>query len=580
MLPLVPGVPAPKWRRVLWVSWSGVTWQILSPLMDQGVMPCLAALCERGVMAYLRAYPHADPALFWTSIATGVPPTVHRIVSSRQREPSLARRAPAIWDRLHAAGHSLHVAGWPASHPAEPVRGVQLSDRFPQPQGMPGYVWPLDAGTIQPPSRQAEFAGLRMSATEFTAADLLPFLPELAGIDEAVDRRPMRLADLLARNASIHAAATTALESQPWEFAAIHYPALSLAHGLPAGAIGEVCRFLDSLLARLLERAGPDALVMIMSDPPPPPNTPGLPAPGLLSSGIFAMAGPAIRADEWLPPLSPLDLVPLTLAAFQLPAADDVPNHLHPSEPADIAGGIATQAGQLEREGYAERLGAEPEFGAGAHAYALGLYEFLQGRPEAARAWLETCCHLLPEPGLPQILLAYAHCLTGDDAAAAALVALFPSSHALAPYAEWIRANLLLACGREEEAALLFAAHPTQPLLRTLEGDHYRARRLWLKAEQAYRAALQSVPSAPGAALGLLEILIRFARYREAEEFGATLIAIHHQEPRFHLYLGIAYYRNGQRAAALRALRTAYRLRPESPVIGRWLARAEAFANA
>ena len=242
MLPLAPGVPAPRWGRVLWVGWSHATWQILSPLIDQGVMPCLASLCERGAMAYLRAYPHADPALFWTTVATGAPPTVHHIATSWQREPSLVRRAPAIWNRVHSAGLRLHVFGWPASHPAEPIRGVQLSDGFAVPLGMPGYAWPLDAGAVHPASRHAELAALRMSATEFSAADLLPLLPELASVEEATDSRPMRLADLLARNATIHAAATTVLESQPWDFAAVHYPALSLAQGLPEHTIREVCQ--------------------------------------------------------------------------------------------------------------------------------------------------------------------------------------------------------------------------------------------------------------------------------------------------------------------------------------------------
>ncbi len=578
MLPLAPGVVTPRWRRVLWIGLSDATWQILSPLIDQNVMPRLASLCESGVMAYLRAYPYADPALFWTTIATGTAPTVHNIATSCHREPSRLRQAPAIWNRLHHVGLRLHVAGWPASHPAEPLRGVHLSDRFPVPQGMPGYAWPLDSGAIHPPSRQTEFAALRMSATEFAASDLLPLLPELRDIDEATDRRPMQLADLLARNASIHAAATRALESEPWDFAAIHYPALSLAHGLPGHTIREVCRFLDSLLARLCELAGPDALLMLMSSPPASPaGVPEMPAPGLLSSGIFLLAGPGIRADEWLPPVSPLELVPMTLTAFQLPAgAEGVSNHLHPAEPPGIADAIAAQEAQLECEGYAGPDASKTGSIAGAHEYALGVHELLQGRTAEARTWLQSCTHLRPQPAFPHVVLAYIHFLAGDHAAARALAALFPPGHELFPFAEWIRANLLLAEGSREEAGRLFAAHSGQPLLRTLEGDHYRFRRLWLQAETAYRAVLWDHPSAPGASLGLLEILIRFARYREASSFASTLIAVHHQEPRFHLYLGIARYRTGQHAAALRALRTAHRLLPESPAIRRWLARAEA----
>lgn len=580
MPPLPPGAHSFPARRVLWVGWSAVTWQAISSFLNEGGMPCLESLCQSGAMAYLRADPYADPALFWTNAATGVPPSVHNVTLSVQREPSRRRRAPAIWDRIHHAGLRAHVAGWPASHAAEPLRGIHITDRYALPQGMPGVAWPLDSGSIHPPSLQTEFAALRVSATEFTAADLLPLLPELPAIDESVDRRPMQLADLLARNASIHAAATHALETFPWDFAAVHYPALSLAHGLPRHTIGELCRFLDSLLARLCELAGPDTLVMLLSDPlVSPASQADLPAPGLLSSGIFVAAGPGVPADEWLPPVSALDLVPMTLAAFSLSAGvDGVPNHLHAAEPLEIATGVAAQEAELGREGYADPLAGAPDPAAGAHEYALGLHAVVQGHIEEARACLLACTRLLPDPAFPHVLLAYADFLAGDRASAEALISAFPPGHVLSPHAEWIRANLLLAEGRHRDAAALFARHSTQPLLRTLEGDHYRARRLWLPAEQAYRAALRQHPAAPGASLGLLEILIRFARYREALTFASELIAIHHQEPRFHLYLGIARFRTADHAGALRALRTAQRLMPQSQAIRRWLARVEAHA--
>ena len=176
----------------------------------------------------------------------------------------------------------------------------------------------------------------------------------------------------------------------------------------PTNTIGEVCRFLDSLPARLCELAGPDALVIVMSDPPLTPGSdPDIPAPGLLSSGIFVMVGPGIRADEWLLPVSSLDVVPMTLAVFQLPA-DEVggSNHLHIAEPPSVAAGVAVQEVQLEREGYVDPRAEVRDPTSGAHEYALGLYEFLGGRTGAVRTWLMACTSLLREPAFPHVLLA------------------------------------------------------------------------------------------------------------------------------------------------------------------------------
>jgi Tfp pilus assembly protein PilF len=126
--------------------------------MTAGVMPTLATLARDGRSGVLTTiHPPLSP-LVWTTMMTGADPLEHGILDftrlnprSGAREPitSAERRVPAIWNMASGAGRSVAVFGLWATWPAEPVRGVLVSDRLfsfqhAEASPPPGIVQPAD----------------------------------------------------------------------------------------------------------------------------------------------------------------------------------------------------------------------------------------------------------------------------------------------------------------------------------------------------------------------------------------------------------------------------------------------------
>jgi tetratricopeptide (TPR) repeat protein len=231
---------------------------------------------------------------------------------------------------LSDAGHRAHAFGWPASHPAEPINGVAVSDLFAE------YG---DEDSVHPPRLVEALRAMRLGPADIDVASLVTLLPRAAELNPAGDQRLYIVAQFLALTASLHAAATWALEHEPWDFAAVRYAGLARLVSLfdaayKAAQAGErnhdaelfgclipnACRFFDMLLRRLIELAGSDASIMLVS-------LPGQPATGQAAKsrrshpepGFFIAAGPAFDASTRLPQASLCDVAPTVLHLYGLP---------------------------------------------------------------------------------------------------------------------------------------------------------------------------------------------------------------------------------------------------------------------
>lgn len=353
-------------KKVLLIGWDAADWKIINPLLDQGLMPTLEDLVNHGVIGNLATlHPVLSPML-WNSIATGMRPDKHGILGFIEPDPqtgrvrpvtSTSRKVKAIWNILTQRGYKTHVVGWFAGHPAEPINGISVSDLYPYAvaplePARPEKAWPLPPGAVYPESLRETFAQLRMHPAEVTEAAILPVIPRAAEIDQEKDKRLESYAKVLSENCSIHNAATWILQNQPWDFMAVYYNAIDhFCHGfmhfhpprmegipedqfeIYKDVVNGAYRFHDMMLQTLLELAGPETTVILVSDhgfhsdhlrPRGIPIEPAGPAVQHRNFGIVAISGAHIKQDERIYGATLLDVTPTILTLFGLPVGADM----------------------------------------------------------------------------------------------------------------------------------------------------------------------------------------------------------------------------------------------------------------
>lgn len=351
----------PAARKVLLIGWDAADWKVINPLLDQGLMPTLDDLINHGVMGNIATLRPILSPMLWNSIATGKRPDKHGIHGFMEPDPqnggvrpvtSTSRKVKAIWNILTQRGYKSHVVGWFAGHPAEPINGISVSDLYPYATAPLGKEWPMPPGTVHPEAKGEIYANLRMHPAEVTEAAILPWIPLAGKIDQEKDKGLQTFAKILAENCSIHNAATWILQNEPWDFLAVYYNGIDhFSHAfmhyhpprpewvpeeryaLYKDVVNGAYRFHDMMLDTLLQLAGPDATVILVSDhgfhsdhlrPKGIPKEPAGPAIQHRPFGIVCMKGENIKPDERIYGATLLDITPTILTMFGLPVGEDM----------------------------------------------------------------------------------------------------------------------------------------------------------------------------------------------------------------------------------------------------------------
>jgi predicted AlkP superfamily phosphohydrolase/phosphomutase len=179
-------------------------------------------------------------------------------------------------------------------------------------------------------------------------SQFIPLASQLDQRDPEVRRLLSSFAKRLAECASLHAVTTALMEEQPWDFCAPYYEAIDhIGHDFMAfhpprmehvrpdlfavfqGVMNATYIFHDQMLGRLLELAGPDVHVMIVSDHgflsgATRPTHEVDPAQWHRNFGMFVLAGPGIKKDAIVHGATLLDIAPTVLALFGLPVGRDM----------------------------------------------------------------------------------------------------------------------------------------------------------------------------------------------------------------------------------------------------------------
>ena len=349
----------PKKRKILLLGWDGADWEHINPLLEAGEMPTLAALIEQGVMGNLATLQPMVSPMLWNSIATGKTADKHGVHGFIEEVPggkgarpwtSINRHTKAVWNILQQNGWKCNAIAWWASHPAEPLDGIVVSNAF-RAACETGSRRALE-DAIHPPEMTDRLVHCRMKPAEVTGADLRPFIPRAAEVDQQKDDRLQMLARVLADTVTTQALATDVLEAGDWDFSAVYFDSVDhFCHGFMPyhpprmPGVGEeefaiykdvirgCYRFHDMMLQRLLEIAGPDTTLILCSDhgfhsrhlrPPGTPREPAGPVYWHRDMGIILLHGPGIRSGERIFGANILDITPTILALADLPVGRDM----------------------------------------------------------------------------------------------------------------------------------------------------------------------------------------------------------------------------------------------------------------
>ena len=305
--------------RLLLIGAAGLDWPSVNARIEAGVVPNLAALRARGSAGWLRGWPPFEGPAPWASLVTGRHPEAHGVWRGQEAWAGGARlvsraswQAAPLWARLAAAGVSTGSVGWPASRPGAAWAGDHVDRDFAVATAPNHNDWALPLHCAPADTREA-LRDLRVHPSEITGEMLAPLAPGLAAIDQSRDVGLPHLAVAMAQAASIQAAATWLLTERRPDAAFVHHEWLAVVGGTFEGqkdgpfakVMDGAWRFFDGLVGRLVELAGPDALVVLVS-------------PGWRTNpGVAIAAGPPVAAGSF-EGAEAVDLAPSLLAAFGL----------------------------------------------------------------------------------------------------------------------------------------------------------------------------------------------------------------------------------------------------------------------
>ena len=642
-------------RRVLLLGWDAADWKIIHPLLERGEMPVLNHLIENGVSGNLATlFPIISPIL-WNSIATGKRADKHGILGFIEPTPdgagarpvsSTSRRSKALWNILSQSGMRSGTINWFASHPAEPVTGEVFTNRFPHAlQATTADYPPLEEHAVHPPDLSELAESFRVHPRDITPEQLLPFFPDGVPAD-LNDPRLGMLARLLAECATVQNAAVCLAAEDDWDLLSVYYETIdhsghgfmeyfppAMAHVSPedAAAFGYVVkgiyRFHDMLLGRMLEIAGPETTVLLISDhgfhsdelrPPVPRHFPDPrdkfgaemnPVAWHRQQGIFVAAGPAIKRDELIHGAGLLDIAPTILTLLGLPVAEDMdgraltrifeesvePERIasyEPSHPQDgMHRGLSAEESdpfaarqameQLAALGYIEMPDADDPGKQATEAlwerrWNLGQVYFSSGRYAEA---VEVLRELLAERDQPFLRCHLALALLHSRRAAESEALVEPLLAVENPMAlaRLIAGRARLRQGDHGEALRwlepLRGQEAHLPYLSLALAQTYLRCGMFVEAEAAYRHALERDEDNAEAHDGLGVALRRQGRYEDAIYEHMRAAALQHQRAQTHINLGIALARTGQVDWAITAFETSAQLAPDLSFPHRCLAR-------
>ena len=629
--PTAAGVPV-RPKRFLLIGWDAADWKIMRPLIDAGQMPNMKRFLDEGTSGNVSTLQPALSPMLWTSIATGKLADKHGVLGFAEPDEatgkarpvtSTGRRCKAIWNILSDTDRPAGAVNWYASHPAEPIEGFVVTDRFAQPVGPlkpdePLLGWPTVANSVWPDDDLEALAAVRVHPGMIDQAMVREFIPMAGDPESAKWPKVSELRVLLAHCASIHNAATAYIAERPWDFLGIYYDAIDrFAHAFMefhpprmdhvseedderySGVMDACYRFHDLMLGRLMKLIDDDTAVCIVSDHGfhcdhlrPSGSSAirdGRPVAWHRPQGVLAFWGPGIRKQSTLFGASLLDITPTILNALGLAHADDmdgrplmqiwdtqpesidrVPSYERPGETPEAERGppdIAAESAMLEQLRQLGYLGADDAEDLTIDRLRnLGTVYQSTGRPQlAAQQFREILTKRPTDKGARLALIGSMIAMGQLDEAEAALAEIEAEE---GPNARVTMTRSAIAATRgDHDASLAFLrsldeTERASPAVQSQLGGAFMRAGSPADAEQAFDAALAADPEDVAALDGLGQVYFATGRAEDAVLAHTRAIALEHHRPMSHFNLARALAAVGRPGWALEAIAVTLRMAP------------------
>ena len=266
-------------RKVVIVGLDGATFDLIDPWAKEGRLPTLKRLMEEGSRGALRSTfpPLTYPA--WSTFMTGRNPGKHGIFDFTERIPgenrirfvnASFRRSDSFWRLLSREGRRVCSISLPVTYPPEPINGVMISGF-----DAPGVGSKADGRSVHPGGLLEE---LREAVGDYIiASDIGPLMKNgligesIKRIHETIDRKAATALYLLKKepwDCFMMLFGETDLGAHYfWKYADEASPLYTrMGDERLSRALFDIYRKMDDNLARIMEEAPKEAVLMVMSD--------------------------------------------------------------------------------------------------------------------------------------------------------------------------------------------------------------------------------------------------------------------------------------------------------------------------
>jgi tetratricopeptide (TPR) repeat protein len=421
------------------------------------------------------------------------------------------------------------------------------------------------------------------------------------------DNHPHTLAKQLARMSSVHNAAVSILKNSPqWDCTMVFYETIdTIGHHfmqflppqmphvskdqlrLYGDVMLKVYEHHDHALGELLQHAGPDTTVLLLSDhgfhsgdqrpvitQTNPDDRAAVESSWHRSFGVLVMSGAGIKRGEKISAATLLDITPTALALLGLPVGADMdgrvlaeafaqPYALHIIESWDTkAGEAGMHSDDLRNNPFESQdalnqlidLGYMPALGDDMKArldlvrresdFNLAVVYMSTGRAQLAEPLFAELSRQKPNESRFTTNLANCQFSARNFAACAQTVTAYLLKHPTNAEARLLLVGALANLGKTDEAKTMLARLESdggdRPELAMSLGDMHGILGQWNDAARLYRRSEKHDPQNPRVQVALARVSLATAKWDDALEFSLNALEIQQITPEAHHALGIA----------------------------------------